>query len=104
MVLMEFSVVPLDKGASVAEYVARAVTLIDASGLDYELHAMGTIVEGPLPEVLDLLRRCLETLAVDCDRVTCTAKLDYRRGAQGRLRSKVARVESIVGRPLRTGS
>ena len=33
------------------------------SGLDYELHAMGTIVEGELDEVLDLMRRCIEQVA-----------------------------------------
>ena len=72
-----------------------------ASGLDYELHAMGTIVEGELDEVLDLMRRCIEQTARHSDRVTCAAKLDYRRGQTGRLKSKVASVEEKLGREVR---
>ena len=48
MYLLEFSMTPLGQGESVSQYVARSLEIIDASGLDYELHAMGTIVEGEL--------------------------------------------------------
>lgn len=101
MVLLELSVVPMGQGESVSRFVARCVDLIDQSGLDYELHAMGTIVEGELDEVLDVLRRCMETVAASSDRVTCTAKLDYRKGAAGRLRSKVQSVEGHLGRTIK---
>ena len=101
MVLLELSISPLGDGESVSRYVARSLDLIDQSGLDYQLHAMGTIVEGELPEVLDLMRRCIEAIAADCDRVTCSAKLDYRKGHSGRLRAKVESVEQQLGRPLR---
>ena len=90
---------PLGEGESVSPYVARCVELVRQSGLDYELHAMGTIVEGELPEVLDLLRRCFEELAGDCDRISCAAKIDYRKGPAGRIRSKVESVETRLGSP-----
>lgn len=102
MVLLELSVTPLDKGDSVSQYVAECVELIDASGLDYQLHAMGTIVEGELDEVLDLMRRCIEHVARQSERVTCSAKLDYRRGHKGRISRKVASVEEKLGRQVRT--
>ncbi len=92
MVLLEMSITPLGKGESVSQYVAECVRLIDASGLDYELHSMGTIVEGELDQVLDLLHRCVELVATHSDRVTCAAKLDYRRGHSGRIRAKVESV------------
>ena len=98
MVLMEFSISPLGEGSSVSQYVARCIAIVEASGLDYELHAMGTIVEGELDEVLDLLKRCNEEIAKDCDRVSCIAKLDYRSGRSGRIRSKVASVEEKLKR------
>lgn len=97
MVLLEMSIVPMGVGESVSSYVAKCVRLIEASGLEYELHAMGTIVEGTLPEVLALMQQCIELLANDSDRVTCTAKLDYRKGASGRIRSKVASVQAKLG-------
>jgi uncharacterized protein (TIGR00106 family) len=101
MVLLEFSISPLGEGESVSEYVARSLDLVDKSGLDYQLHAMGTIVEGELEQVLDLMKRCIEAVAADCPRVTCSAKLDYRRGHSGRLRAKVESVERKLGRGLR---
>jgi uncharacterized protein YqgV (UPF0045/DUF77 family) len=61
---------------------------------------MGTLVEGELDQVLDVMRRCIEATAAACPRVTCSAKLDYRRGHAGRLKSKVASVESKLGRTL----
>ena len=93
MVLLEMSITPLGKGESVSQYVAECVELIRRSGLDYEVHAMGTIVEGELDQVLDLMRRCIEQVATHSDRVTCAAKLDFRRGHSGRIRGKVASVE-----------
>lgn len=85
-----------------SEYVARSLKIIAASGLDYRLHAMGTIIEGEIEQVLAVLQKCLEAMSEDCDRITCTAKLDYRRGYQGRLDSKVNSVLEKVDVPLKT--
>src|ERR1044072_649998 len=101
MVLLEFSMAPLEKGSSVGPYVARSLKIIDDSGLDYRLHAMGTIVEGEIDDVLAVLKKCLEAMATDCQRITCTAKLDYRHGYSGRLESKVSSVEEQLGRELK---
>lgn len=102
MVLLELSVVPNNPGDSMAPSVARCLDLIDRSGLEYQLHAMGTIVEGSLDQVLDVMRQCIEEVAKDSDRVSCTAKIDYRRDAPGRLKSKVESVEAELGRKLKT--
>ena len=103
MVLLDFSMSPLGKGDSVAPYVARCLDIVAASGLDYRLHAMGTTLEGEWDEVFAVVRRCFEALKPDCDRITCAIKVDYRRGPERRLDSKVRRVEEILGRPLKTG-
>jgi uncharacterized protein (TIGR00106 family) len=92
MVLLEMSITPLGKGESVSRYVAECIDIVDQSGLEYEVHAMGTIVEGELADVLDLMRRCIEQ--------TGSAKLDFRRGQSGRLKSKVMSVQEKLGRPL----
>jgi uncharacterized protein (TIGR00106 family) len=102
LVLLEFSMVPLGKGPSVSPYVTRCLKIIDDSGLDYRLHAMGTIIEGDMDAVLDVWRKCFDALAADCDRVTCTAKFDYRAGYSGRLASKVESVKDKSGRDLKT--
>lgn len=101
MVLLEFSMAPLEQGASVGPYVARSLEIVEESGLDYRLHAMGTIVEGEIDEVLDVLKRCFAAMSESCERITCTCKLDYRRGHEGRLDAKVTSVETHLGRKLK---
>jgi uncharacterized protein (TIGR00106 family) len=101
MALLEFSITPLGAGESVSMYVARCVDLIDHSGLDYQLHAMGTVVEGDLDQLLGLLKQCVEAVAQDCDRVSVSAKLDYRKGHTGSLGAKVASIEKRLGRSVK---
>ena len=103
MTMLELSVVPLCQGESVSAFVAQCVDVIDRSGLDYELHAMGTIIEGDLPQVLAVMQQCIEEVAKSCNRVTCTAKIDYRQGKSGGLKSKVSSVEQKLGRAVRKG-
>jgi len=102
MVLLEFSMSPFDKGASLSEYVARSLDIIDKSGLPYQLTPMGTIVEGEWAEVMALVTRCFETMSQDCDRISTSMKLDYRAGKSGRLKSKIESIESRLGRTLST--
>ena len=102
MVLLDFSMAPMGKGESVSAYVARCLEIVAASGVDYRLHAMGTTLEGNLDEVLAVIRRCFEALQADCDRISCSIKIDYRKGPGGRLQSKVQKVESLVGLALQT--
>lgn len=102
MVLLEFSMTPLGKGESVSPFVARCLEIVEASGLDYRLHAMGTVIEGEWDEVFAVVTRCYEALRPDCERVSCTMKVDARAGASGRLASKVRSVESKLGRKLKS--
>src|SRR5579871_6503290 len=99
MVLLEFSITPLGAGESVGQYVARAVDIIDRSGLNYQLHAMGTNIEGELDQVLAVLHDCIAALSAQCPRVTVSAKLDCRRGHAGLLATKPESIERRLGRP-----
>ncbi len=100
--LAEFSISPIGKGTSVSEYVARCLDLVDKSGLDYRLNAMGTVVEGPFDEVLALIARCHKAVSKDCERVSTIIKIDDRKGAGPQIQAKVTRVEQALGRTLRT--
>jgi uncharacterized protein (TIGR00106 family) len=99
-VLLEFSMTPLDKGASVSKYVARSLDIIDRSGLDYRLNPMGTVLEGEWDEVIDVVRACHERMREDCGRISCAIKIDYRKGASGRLTSKIRSIEKRLGRDV----
>lgn len=101
MVLLEFSMSPLDKGESVGAYVARSLDIIDRSGLPYRLNPMGTVLEGEWDEVMDVVRQCYERMSQDCSRISCSIKIDARRGHAGRLDSKIDSIERRLGRPIR---
>jgi len=102
MILLEFSMSPLGKGESVGEYVSRSLEIIEASGLDYRLHAMGTVIEGEWDEVFAVVKKCYDAMSAECDRITCSIKVDARQGATGRLASKVQSVEENLGRKLKS--
>ena len=91
-VIVEFSIFPMDKGESLSPYVARALKLIQDSGLPYELNPMGTCVEGEWSDVMALVDRCFQALEKDCNRISLSLKADYRKGPSGRMKSKVASV------------
>ena len=101
MVLLEFSIFPLDKGDSLSPYVARCLDIVDRSGLPYRCHAMGTIIEGDYEAVMRVVGQCFDVLAADCRRIECSMKLDYRKDHENRLEGKVASVEQKLGRPVR---
>jgi uncharacterized protein (TIGR00106 family) len=101
MVLLDFSIFPLDKGDSLSPYVARSLDIVDRSGLNYRCHSMGTTLEGDFDAVLGVVKQCFDALAADCDRIECSIKLDYRKGRTGRLDGKVASVEQKLGRPVK---
>ncbi|MCS7238620.1 MAG: MTH1187 family thiamine-binding protein [Thermoguttaceae bacterium] len=101
MVVAEISIYPLDKGVSLSPYVARCVQIIDESGLDYRCHAMGTVIEGSLEQILDVVKKCFHALQTDCDRIECYLRLDYRKGYTGRIEAKVTSVEARLGRPVK---
>ena len=101
MLLLEFSMSPMDKGESVGQYVCRSLNLIDQSGIDYRLNPMGTVLEGEWDEVIGVVKQCFERMSTDCNRITCTIKIDYRKGKKGRLQSKIASVESKLQKDLK---
>lgn len=77
--IAEIQVIPLGVGTSVRPWVKRAHEMIAASGLEVELHAMGTNVEGDLGEILEIVRRLHETLhAEGVPRISTAIKLGTR--------------------------
>jgi uncharacterized protein (TIGR00106 family) len=89
----EIFVTPLGTGeASIREYIRALVPRVEASGLAYQLTAMGTLVEGPLDRVLALVRD-LHTATFDAaggtDRVVTHLRLDERRGEPLTLEGKI---------------
>jgi uncharacterized protein (TIGR00106 family) len=102
--LAEFSTFPMDKAADgLSKYVAESMEIIRESGLDYEVHALGTLLEGPADDVFDVIRKCHDNMLKHGDRVITTVKIDDRKGAGDRIKGKVKSVEEKLGWELPKG-
>jgi len=98
--LASFSVVPMTKGESVSHLVAESLKIVDASGLDYQLGPMQTIIEGDEVAVIDTIMKCHRRMRELSDRVLTTITIDDRKDAKNRLTGKVRDVEAVLGKSL----
>ncbi len=105
MVMADLVIVPVGQGESLSPFVAEILQVIAASGITWQLHPMGTVLEGDWPEVMAVVDACFQRAAGLAGRVSLTLRIDYRAGRESRLESKVAAVERILAeqRPATTG-
>ena len=96
MAVVEFVIVPLGIGTtSVSRYVAAIEQELSehSEGLNYELTAMSTIIEGDLDQILAVIRRLHEVpYRLDAKRVSTTIRIDDRRDKVGTIKQKVESV------------
>lgn len=93
-VSIDLCVVPLGVGVSVSEYVAACTRVIREAGLESELHAYGTNIEGEWDEVMAAVKRCHEVVhEMGAPRITTTIKLGTRIDREQKMRDKVRSVE-----------
>jgi uncharacterized protein (TIGR00106 family) len=92
--IAEINIIPLGTpGAAVGDYIADAVSVLEESGLDFEVTAMGTIVEGELEEILGVARRMHETpFSKGVLRVVTSIRIDDRRDREATASEKVEAV------------
>lgn len=100
--IAEISVVPIGEGIDLSHHIARVVKVIDESGLDYKLNAMGTIVEGDSDRVFDLIKKCHNIALETAQRVYMTIKIDDRKDKKIKtIEHKVQVVEKELGKSLK---
>lgn len=86
--MAELSIIPLDKGPSLSAFVAEIIVEIENSGLNYRMNPMGTVIEGPGPEIFQLIERCHNKMLESSDRVVTTVKIDDKKGAVNLMEQK----------------
>jgi uncharacterized protein (TIGR00106 family) len=81
MAVVFVSITPLGTGTpSVSRYVAGVERLLRATTLKHQLTAMGTIIEGDLDEILEVIRKMHEhPFTQGAVRVSTSIKIDDRR-------------------------
>ena len=98
MAIIEISVVPIGTATpSVSDHVAAVIHKLDALGVEYELNAMGTVIEGDLGPLLDVVRQLHEIPFLHgVSRVYTTIKIDDRRDKKMSGRDKISSVEEKI--------
>jgi uncharacterized protein (TIGR00106 family) len=100
--LVEFSLLPLlGNNSHLSAELAKALQLIHASGLPYELTPSGTCVEGEWDQVLPLIRQCHERARKTSPHVITIIKIEDEEGERHKLTRNVTSLEEKVGHPLR---
>jgi uncharacterized protein (TIGR00106 family) len=100
--IVNFSVVPIGKESSLSTQVAEILKIVSESGIDYKLHAMGTILEGEWDNIMKLIKKCHKQILKNSDRVLTTITIDDREGRTGRIAGKVKSVEKKLAKKLKT--
>ena len=96
-VIVEVTIVPLGTvSPSVSQYVAACHEPLEkAEGLQYQLTPMGTIIQGPLDKVLQVIQQMHEVpFERGAQRVSTLIKIDDRRDKIQDMMDKVQSVEA----------
>ncbi len=102
--LAELEILPIGtKSVSLSALLTEVAKLIDASGLDYRVGPMGTVVEGEWDRVIGLAKQCHLAMLNASGRVMTTIRIDDRtdKPGPGRITQKVQSLEAKLGKPLK---
>ncbi len=91
--VVNFSIVPIGNGSNLSTHIAEILKIVDESGLNYKLHAMGTILEGEWDKIFTLIEKCHKNMLQKSDRVLTTITIDDHNGKTNRITGKVESVE-----------
>jgi len=94
--LMNISVTPLGTPtASIGDYIAKVIKIIDEEGATYKLTDMGTIIEGDAHRLFEIANRLHESpFGEGVKRVITTIEIDDRRDKKVELGDKVKSVQA----------
>jgi uncharacterized protein (TIGR00106 family) len=95
MAIIQFSVVPLGTDStSLSPYVAQVHKVLQQSGVKHTLTPMGTVLEGPLPLLMEVIQKCHEVpFANGAQRVMTLINIDDRRDKQATAEGKIKSVK-----------
>jgi uncharacterized protein (TIGR00106 family) len=94
-VIADIAIIPIGVGVSLSKYVAACEHTFKDSGLEPQLHANGTNVEGEWEIVLGAIKRCHEVLhKMGVPRIATNVRLSTRIDKTQTMADKINSVES----------
>lgn len=96
MPILEIAVVPIGtESSSVSSYVAGCQKILEDSGLKYSLNPMGTVIEGDLDDLLQVIKKLHESpFSKGAKRVYSNMRIDDRRDKIANMEQKLNSVKS----------
>ena len=95
----DISIIPIGVGVSLSKYVAACERVFRDAGLDPQLHAFGTEIEGEWDTVMAAVRRCHDVVhEMGAPRISTTVKLSTRSDRDQSLADKVTSVHRQLAR------
>ncbi|MEM9646111.1 MAG: MTH1187 family thiamine-binding protein [Planctomycetota bacterium] len=92
-VIVDLCVVPMGVGVSVSKYVAECQDVLLEAGLEHQLHAYGTNIEGSWDEVFAAIKLCHQRVhAIGAPRITTSIKVGTRTDRVQSMQEKVSSV------------
>ena len=89
-VTAEICVIPLGEGVSVSRYIAACGPILEAAGLNPQLHAYGTNVEGEWDAVFAAFKECHQTIHdIGAPRVFTSLKVGTRTDREQSMQDKI---------------
>jgi uncharacterized protein (TIGR00106 family) len=91
--IVDLCVVPLGVGVSVSQYVVACERILKEAGLQTQLHAYGTNIEGEWDTVFAAIKKCHEAVhALGAPRISTVIKLGTRTDRNQTMDDKVRSV------------
>jgi uncharacterized protein (TIGR00106 family) len=97
--LFAFSIAPSttdDPTGSMSHIVAKAVEVIQKSGLPQETTSMFTTVEGEWDEVMPVIKAACDAVLEVSPRASLVLKADLRPGHTGEIHGKIERLNKAI--------
>jgi len=96
--IADVCVVPIGVGVSVSEYVAVCERIFRDAGLNPQLHAYGTNIEGDWDLVVTAIKQCHEQIhEMGAPRISTSIRIGTRTDREQTMRDKIESVRSKLG-------
>ncbi|MBN2430059.1 MAG: MTH1187 family thiamine-binding protein [Acidobacteria bacterium] len=93
-VIVDLCVVPIGVGVSVSRYIAACEQILAEAGLNFQLHAYGTNIEGEWETVFAAIKRCHTVIhEMGVPRISTTIKVGTRIDRPQTMMDKIRSVE-----------
>ena len=95
--VIDLCLIPIGVGVSLSPYIATCQKVLEASGLDFQMHSYGTNIEGDWDEVMAAVKACHEEVHNQgAPRITSTVKMGTRIDREQSMQDKIDSVEALL--------